>query len=56
MAIWDLGVTAENGADKKRERGRGTSRGDEADATLVNWFVSTQRIHHYFCKYIARCH
>lgn len=52
MAIWDQGVTAVNGADKKWKRGRGE---DEADTTLGNWFIFTQRIYQHFCKYISNC-
>ena len=40
MAIWDRGLTAVNGADKKwKRRKRGE---DEADATLGNWFICTE--------------
>ena len=35
--------------------GRGRREEDEADATLGNWFIFTERIHHHFCKYISNC-
>lgn len=52
MVIGDLGMTV---LVRNGRGGRGGREEDETDATLGNWFIFTERIHHHLCKYISNC-